>query len=91
MKNVVTGEREMIVRAAFRLGSGALFLGRRHCDCIAAAVKAGASKPVKKNLQGFLTSEGRFVDRYVAGAIAYHAGQTMFPYNGRGLTSVYLW
>lgn len=53
MKNVVTGEREMIVRAAVRLGSGALFLGRRHCDCIAAAVKAGVSKPVKRICKGF--------------------------------------
>ncbi len=82
-------EQETIVRAAVMLDSGALFLGRRHCECIAQAIRAGAQKPIRQAQQGFLTSKGRFVSRSIAAMVAHTANQTSVEKHP--LTSEDLW
>jgi hypothetical protein len=47
----------------------------RHHDIIPLAVQAGAKAPIRQGEQGFLTSEGDFVDRRWAAQIAFQAGQ----------------
>jgi hypothetical protein len=45
----------------------------RHCDIIHHVVKQGVS--LLGSLQGFVLSDGTFVDRYQAARVAYLAGQ----------------
>ena len=47
----------------------------RHCDVLRLMVKAGLSRPIRDDVQGFLTNVGTFVDRVEAGRIAIEAGQ----------------
>lgn len=54
--------------------SAALHPHSRHCEIIHHLAKSGFKTPIKGE-QGFLTSEGRFVDRIEAIDIAKEAGQ----------------
>jgi hypothetical protein len=56
------GSPEVCVCAAIRMNKrGLTFYGRRHGDCLARMKEIGY--PHKYSEQGFLTSDGRFVDR----------------------------
>lgn len=66
---------EKIVRAAVELPSGSLCLAARHADCMGAAMRSREVDRVTSDMQGFLTSEGRFVDRREAMEIAKKAKQ----------------
>lgn len=59
--------------------TGFVICGRRHHNCL--AILGQVLQPHKEykyleEVQGFLTSENRFVDRQEAGKIAFEAGQT---------------
>lgn len=71
--------------------TGLVFSGWRHSDCYT-TLNAWLARLPKKEIarlekihpeqthghqQGFLTSKGRFVDRFEGGRIAYHAGQLL--------------
>lgn len=64
--------------AALRTEDGRIFEGRSHADCYQAMKDAGVPRiPDARNCdQGFVTSEGEFVDRYRAAEVALEAGQT---------------
>lgn len=65
---------EKIKEAAIRVFSGKIYTGKRHCDCIMAAGKAGETGSLDRE-QGFMTESGRFVGRREAREIAEKAGQ----------------
>jgi len=66
---------EKIVLAAI-VFEGEIYVGRRHCEIVAYIVKRTGAKKVPGSCpQGFVTSEGRFVDREEAGKIAIASGQ----------------
>lgn len=54
--------------------------GLRHCNCIA-VIASLTGDPVRRpeDLQGFLTTSNRFVNRYVAFKIAKKAKQLLRP------------
>lgn len=59
--------------------TGFVICGRRHHNCFAILGQVLQKDKGYKNIeevQGFLTSENRFVDRQEAGKIAFEAGQT---------------
>jgi hypothetical protein len=64
---------EKIVAAAIREGA-CVFTGPHHATIIHYIVQCAGIKPVKGE-QGFMTSAGRFVNRYQARRIALNAGQ----------------
>lgn len=82
---------EKIVRAAIELPSGALCLAARHADCIGAAIRSGEVDRVTSDMQGFLTSEGRYVGRREAMDIAKTAKQLRYVPKRDYLMSEDLW
>lgn len=71
-------EKERITYAAVKFSNGTVLTGRNHGSIISnnALDPEGIREYVKKDMQGFLTSTGRFVDRQEAALIAWEAGQT---------------
>lgn len=65
---------ERIKESAILFPNMIVYTGKRHCDCFAAARAAGETSP-RNEVQGFVTEEGRFVDRREAARIALKAGQ----------------
>ena len=64
--------------------SGLVVCGRRHHNCFLTAFELNGGKKIEglnevngRAMQGFLTSDDRFVDRKEAGKIAFNAGQTV--------------
>ena len=62
--------------------SGLVVCGRRHHNCFLTAFELNGGKKIEglnelnaKAVQGFLTSDDRFVDRKEGGQIAFDAGQ----------------
>lgn len=51
----------------------------RHCDIIRAYARATGNPLPAGSVQGFVTSDGRFVDRAEAAVIAFKAGQIDKP------------
>jgi len=86
-----------IVTSAIRAKDGTVYFDpelrpKRHPDVILLMVQAGLPTPVTKDAtQGFLTSEGRFVDRIEAAGIALAAGQIAQLRWGEELFSEDLW
>jgi len=73
--------KEFIICAAIRLDSGKIYYGHRHPHCIEAmngelswTMNRQQIKTIGK-LQGFITSNNRFVDRTEAAIIALEAKQ----------------
>lgn len=64
----------------YNVKEGVVVSGWRHGNCIYQVVAITGLRSVLteagENVQGFLTSKNRFVDREEAGRIAYEAGQT---------------
>jgi hypothetical protein len=63
--------------------SGLVVCGRRHHNCFLTAFELNGGKKIEglnevneRAVQGFLTSDDRFVDRNEGGQIAFDAGQT---------------
>lgn len=67
------------IKCAAVIHCGRIFLGRRHGDAIKIAVEQTGIKPVQVDSQGFITEEGKFVDRQEAARIAFEAGQISQP------------
>ena len=78
-----------IIRAAVRIGDR-VFTAWRHHQAIQEAVKAGATKHVDQDAQGFVTQNGRFLSRAQAKAYALYTGQVTELPEGP-LLSEYLW
>lgn len=78
----------MIKLAAIRRESGELFTGRNHSECYRKMREKGL--PKESCVQGFVTSDGVFVDRESAAQIAFLSGQikkklsTLFSEDLRG-------
>lgn len=78
-----------IVRAAIRVDHGAIFslpIPARHYDLIQKLRESGYEGPVQGDRQGFLLSDGRFVMRKAAGALARKNGQLK---NGKQIAAVF--
>lgn len=56
--------------------SGFVVMGLRHCNCFETVnILVGGGIPSTEEVQGFITSSNRFVDRIEAVGIAYEARQ----------------
>ena len=76
----------MIKAAACRTDDGTIYEGKDHSACI----KQMAVKCLK-GMQGFTTTEGKFVDRFEAAKIAFEAGQIPDDPKGDILISEEIW
>ena len=64
----------MIRESAILFPNGKIYTGKRHCDCFLAAREAGETSP-RHDVQGFMTDDGKFLDRVEAGKHAIACGQ----------------
>jgi hypothetical protein len=67
--------KEKIKHAAVKAENGMILLGRSHADCFYQAQNIGLNISKKSKDQGFVTSKGRYVTRFVAAKIARKAKQ----------------
>lgn len=66
---------ERVQQAAIKKGKR-IWTGRRHSDCFQAMIKDGVLPSSRsKEVQGFMTEGGQFVDRKEAYKIAVECGQ----------------
>jgi len=72
-------KHKLVICSAIKFGNGMIIKGHRHNDCFRTArgIKALELKEVKNNVQGFITSENKFVKRRTALKIAVKAGQVL--------------
>ena len=56
-----------------------IICGKRHCDCYETMYKHKFIHDRNSEIQGFLTNDFKFVDRYEAARIAYDAKQISQP------------
>ena len=63
----------MIKEAAIKLKDGRVFVGHRHDKIILGHPGEDFKRP--NSTQGFITGNGKFVDRKEAGRIAFECGQ----------------
>lgn len=75
-----------IKAAATQLPDGTLIIGKDHSACMQAM-----SVKCLKSMQGFVTDEGKFVDRIEAGKIAFSAGQIKDDPKGNIILSEEIW
>lgn len=75
-----------IACSAIKLNDGRLFLGKRHSDCIWLASRFTQKRPIS-GVQGFITTENKFVTRREAMKIAIEAGQVSKEHEGTDLFS----
>ena len=68
----------------YNIDKGVIFCGWRHHNCMYQKIAVTGLKEslTGDNVQGFLTSKNRFVDRYEGNTIAINAGQA--PKNSPG-------
>lgn len=66
--------KERIMFAACKRGDR-IWTGKRHNEIIMHMMEDGEKPPFFITEQGFITSTGRFVDRYEAAEVAIRAGQ----------------
>lgn len=52
-----------------------IMCGKRHCNVLELMYKHGLDYHKVGAIQGFLTDDDQFVDRYDAARMAYHSGQ----------------
>ena len=76
---------EYIKHAANLYSDGQMFIGKSHAECF--------SKTSRQDncIQGFLTSEDKFVNRREAGVIAWKAKQIRHNPKGRVIISEDIW
>jgi hypothetical protein len=67
--------KEICICAAVLASDGKYYRGHRHSECIQAITARGliCNKDSRLN-QGFITSENRFVDRYIGAKLQNEAG-----------------
>ena len=53
-----------------------ILTGHRHCDVFELMFNLGIKYDRETHIQGFLTDDNRFLDRYDAAHVAYENGQT---------------
>lgn len=70
---MIPADPPKITAAAIRLSDGQIICGKKHEDCRRALIVAGQTDI--NRTEGFVTSDGEFVDRYAAAAAAFKAGQ----------------
>lgn len=70
-----TRREEIVICAAIKLKDGRIFRGHRHNDCLRAARGVASVSEVYDAVQGFITSQNRFVDRREAYNIAAYGNQ----------------
>jgi uncharacterized protein with ACT and thioredoxin-like domain len=68
-------ELERIESAAILLPSGEIFVGETHYIAMTLARQQTGIKFITLEMQGFITTKGRFVSRVQAADIAFNAGQ----------------
>jgi len=78
----------MIKAAAIKRSDGVVVTGKQHSDCIQKS-PFGTCKSMSE--QGFITTEGEFVNRVEAGKIAWEAGQLKKDPRGRSIISEEIW
>ncbi len=66
---------DLRITAAAVLHNGKLYTGKRHAEIMRQIWDEGGGR-ITLEEQGFVASDGKFYNRYQAGAIAYMAGQT---------------
>lgn len=66
---------EQIKHAAVKSKCGMIFLGKSHSDCIKKMTNLNIKPSPKADDQGFVTSNGRYVNRVEAATIAVNSGQ----------------
>ena len=54
-----------------------IMCGKRHSNVLEMMYKLGIEYEKKSSVQGFLTEEDQFVDRYDAAHMAFHSGQLL--------------
>ena len=52
-----------------------IMCGKRHCEIFEMMYKLGIEYEKVSSVQGFLTDEDQFIDRYDAAHMAFHSGQ----------------
>jgi hypothetical protein len=78
----------MIICAAIKTGGNVVIRGQRHCDCLAAAERMRTpSEFFHHRTEGFINSEGHFVDRIEAMHEAVKSGQVSKEEDSRELYS----
>lgn len=71
--------KEYITHAAIVSSQGMIFIGKSHGECFIKAHRTGVKTSGAAGLQGFFTSQGRYVSRETAADIAWKAKQIKMP------------
>lgn len=75
----IRGNKQVKIKcAAIKFPNGKIYVGKRHHDCFKVAWLAG-ERPPRNEIQGFMTDDGRFLNRIAAAFVAYAAGQIPKP------------
>lgn len=78
VSSIRSDERETIIAAAVRVENYGIFIWKRHHNCLKKIADKWVDKLLlNKSEQWFMTSEHRFVDRYVGMDIALEAWQPL--------------
>lgn len=67
-----------MIKESAILKDGIIYTGKRHSDIIRQMIINGISV-VRPRIDGFVTDDGKFVDRKEAGQIAFESGQIKNP------------
>lgn len=81
---------EVIRAAAIKTNSGIIIEGKNHAECYL-AIRSSPRELSLKGQQGFITTIGRFIDRFEAEKIAYESGMIKNKPDGLGLVSEQIW
>lgn len=75
-----------IICAAIKMNDGAIFLGHRHHNCISivAGIERYKGERVTQEMQGFISSENKFVNRVEALEIQLAANISSIRLSGYG-------
>lgn len=70
---------------------GKIYIGKRHSEIMHQIwdEEQTTNCKITQEMQGFVTNEGKFVNRWQAGNIAFQSGQTKHHYES--LLSEYVW
>lgn len=66
--------KEICICAAVRATDGTIVRGQRHADAIHTCIEKGKDMDIHKGYDGFITSTGRFVDRFEGYRLQVEAG-----------------
>lgn len=66
---------EKIIESALKYPDQTIYTGKRHSDCFQKAIESSQHSIQENPTQGFITNQGRFVDRKEARKIAIESHQ----------------